>query len=58
MKRNLGMTVPDQLICRYFILRHHVVEVANDLDFSIDVNNPDSDNIAYRDKSSAGIFKL
>jgi hypothetical protein len=57
MKRNLGMTVSDQLICLYFILRHHVVEVANDLYFSIDVN-PDSDNIAYRDKSSACIFKL
>ncbi len=57
-KRNLGMTVSDQLlICRYFILRHHVVAVANYLYFSIDVN-PDSDNIAYRDKSKACIFKL
>jgi hypothetical protein len=47
MKRNLGMTVSDQLlICQYFILRHHVVEVANELYFSIYVNNPDSDNIA------------
>jgi hypothetical protein len=46
MKRNLGMTVPDQLICQYFIRRHHVVEVANDLDFSIEPN-PNSDNIAY-----------
>ncbi len=55
MKRNLGMTVPDQLICLYFILRHHVVEVANELYFNIDFN-PDSDNIAYRDKSSACIF--
>jgi hypothetical protein len=46
MKRNLGMTVSYQLICLYFILRHHVVEVANELYFSIYVNNPDSDNIA------------
>jgi hypothetical protein len=44
MKRNLGMTVSDQLICLYFIRRHHVVKVANDLDFSIDPN-PDTDNI-------------
>jgi hypothetical protein len=36
-EKNRGMTVSDQLICQYFILRHHVVEVANDLDFSIDV---------------------
>ncbi len=38
--------------------RHHVVEVANDIDFSIYVNNPDSDNIAYRDKQRACNFNL
>jgi hypothetical protein len=51
MKRNLGMTVSDQLICMYFILRHHVVEVPNDLVFSIDVNT-DSDNVVNRDSYS------